>query len=72
MTTFHVGDYIPWQGWLCYFNSLNAKLKKTSKEVDDFLEVVIQEHENRMSNNSQVEDHKDFIDVLLWLEKENN
>ncbi|GAY63392.1 hypothetical protein CUMW_225180, partial [Citrus unshiu] len=71
MATFHVGDYIPWQGWLCYFNSLNAKLKKTSKEVDDFLEVVIQEHENRMSNNSQVEDHKDFIDVLLCLQKEN-
>ncbi|KAK9188401.1 hypothetical protein WN944_019804 [Citrus x changshan-huyou] len=71
MATFHMGDYIPWQGWLCYFNSLNAKLKKTSKEVDDFLEVVIQEHDNRMSNNSQVEDHKDFIDILLWLQKEN-
>lgn len=71
MATFHVGDYIPWLGWFCYFNGLDAKLKKTAKEVDDFLEVVIQEHENRMSNNSQVENHKDFIDVLLWLQKKN-
>ncbi|KAH9763648.1 cytochrome P450 71A22 [Citrus sinensis] len=71
MATFHVGDYIPWLGWICYFSGLNARLKKTAKEVDDFLEVVIQEHENRMSNNSQVEDRKDFIDVLLWLQKEN-
>ena len=37
MATFHVGDYISWQGWLCYFNSLNAKLKKLQRRLMIFL-----------------------------------
>ncbi|XP_024042860.1 cytochrome P450 71A21-like [Citrus clementina] len=57
MTTFHVEDYIPWQGWLCYFNSLNAKLKKTSKEVDDFLEVLVN---SKMAENVDEGNENDF------------
>ncbi|KAH9650239.1 cytochrome P450 71A22 [Citrus sinensis] len=57
MATFHVGDYIPWQGWLCYFNSLNAKLKKTSKEVDDFLEVLVN---LKMAENVDEGNENDF------------
>ena len=55
-----------------HYSFRDVRVEKFSDQgVDNFLEVVIQEHENRMSNNSQVEDHKDFIDFLLWLQKKN-
>lgn len=71
---FYVGDYISWLGWVCNFSGFNAKLEKTAKEIDDFLEGVVEEHENRISNCGRVEDdhhQKDFVDVLLQIQKEN-
>ena len=40
MGTFHMEDYIPWLGWVCNFNGLNAKLDKTAKAIDDILDGV--------------------------------
>lgn len=70
---FYVGDYISWLGWVCNFNGFNAKLEKTAKGIDDFLDGVVEEHEKRMSNCGEVEDdhHQDFVDVLLGIQKEN-
>lgn len=66
--SFHVRDYIPWLGWLCDLNGFNTRLARAAKELDDFLDGVVQEHENM---SSQVEDHQDFVDVLLWVQKQN-
>lgn len=73
MGGFYVGDYISWLGWVCNFNGFNAKLEKTAKGIDDFLDGVVEEHEKRMSNCGEVEDdhHRDFVDVLLGIQKEN-
>ncbi|KAH9783737.1 cytochrome P450 71A26 [Citrus sinensis] len=73
MGGFYVGDYISWLGWVCNFNGFNAKLEKTAKGIDDFLDGVVEEHEKRMSNCGEVEDdhHQDFVDVLLGIQKEN-
>ncbi|XP_062029644.1 cytochrome P450 736A117-like [Rosa rugosa] len=66
----YIGDYIPWFGWLSRVTGLDAKLDKVAKRFDDFLDVVIQEH---MDNTDQKEeDQKDFIDVLLEIQKENS
>lgn len=72
----YVGDYISWLAWVSHFNGLNANLEKVAKKLDDFLEGVLEEHENRMMNTgrdsgAQGEDKKDFVDVLLWVQKEN-
>ncbi|KAJ4712450.1 Cytochrome P450 [Melia azedarach] len=78
--TFHVGDYVPWLAWVCRFNGLDAVLEKVAKETDEFLERVIEEHENRMIMNnkkatdqtaSEGEDQKNIMDVLLWIQKSN-
>lgn len=69
--TFNVGDYIPWLGyWVCHFNGFESKLEKTAKEMDDFLEAVVEEHENKMMSGGVEDDQKDFVDVLLWIQKE--
>nr|XP_011469756.1 PREDICTED: cytochrome P450 71A4-like [Fragaria vesca subsp. vesca] len=73
----NIADYIPWLAWWSNFNGLNAKLDKVAKRFDDFLEGVVQEHididaSDSKKNNSTKgnEDKKDFVDVLLGLQKE--
>ncbi|KAJ4712451.1 putative Cytochrome P450 [Melia azedarach] len=81
LATFHVGDYVPWLAWVCRFNGLDAVLEKVAKEVDEFLERVVEEHEKRMimKNNkgtdqtaaSESEDQKNIMHALLWIQKSN-
>ncbi|KAH9783202.1 cytochrome P450 71A24 [Citrus sinensis] len=59
--TFNVGDYIPWLGYWV----------KRPRKMDDFLEAVVEEHENKMMSGGVEDDQKDFVDVLLWIQKEN-
>ncbi|KAL6126638.1 hypothetical protein ACLB2K_074684 [Fragaria x ananassa] len=73
----NIADYIPWLAWWSSFNGLNAKLDKVAKRFDDFLEGVVQEHIDIEASDSKKknstngnEDKKDFVDVLLGLQKE--
>uniref|UniRef100_A0A2N9GUQ0 Cytochrome P450 n=1 Tax=Fagus sylvatica TaxID=28930 RepID=A0A2N9GUQ0_FAGSY len=75
---FSLGDYIPWLSWVSRVNGLNARAEKVAKQFDDFLEEVIEEHINCHNKGSdghvvsqENEDQKDFVDVLLWIQKEN-
>lgn len=79
MSTFNIGDYIPWLAWFSHVNGLNGKLDDISKRFDAFLELVIQEHRDsskRIENGHDhvdihKDDHKDFVDILLQLQKDN-
>ncbi|OIT20334.1 cytochrome p450 71a2 [Nicotiana attenuata] len=66
---FNVGDYIPWLEWLNKINGLDIRVEKVAKELDAFLEMVIEEH---MSRNKKEKYHeseaKDFVDVLLEIQ----
>ncbi|KAJ8553953.1 hypothetical protein K7X08_024631 [Anisodus acutangulus] len=55
--TFNVGYYIPWLEWVNKITGLDIKVEKVAKELDTFLESVIEEHIN-----------KDFVDVLLEIQ----
>jgi hypothetical protein len=74
-----VGNYIPWLAWVNRANGLDARTEKVAKQFDDFLEGVIEEHENcqRRGDNGngngslENEHQKDFVDVLLQIQKEN-
>ena len=71
-SSFHVGDFIPWLGWVSHLNGLNARIMKTAKDLDNFLDGVVEEHEKRRSAQVVEDDHsKDFVDVLLWVQKQN-
>ncbi|KAF2282871.1 hypothetical protein GH714_043355 [Hevea brasiliensis] len=66
---FNIGVYIAWLAWVNHVNGLNAKVERVAKELDNFLDVVVDEH---MRNEGwQSDDKKDFVDVLLWIQKEN-
>ncbi|KAK8659052.1 hypothetical protein V6N13_029267 [Hibiscus sabdariffa] len=75
--TSDVGDYLPWLSWISHVNGFNAKAKKVAKEFDQFLDGVIEEHMNQ--HNKQTNDHKgiqgqdqkDFVDVLLEIQRQN-
>jgi cytochrome P450 len=73
-----VGDYIPWLVWVNRVNGLDGRAEKLAKQLDNFLERVIEEHidcEKSGSHDHVVslenDDQKDFVDVLLWIQKEN-
>uniref|UniRef100_UPI0005C82B89 cytochrome P450 71A22-like n=1 Tax=Fragaria vesca subsp. vesca TaxID=101020 RepID=UPI0005C82B89 len=66
--TFSIGDFIPWLAWLNRVNGLNGKLDKVAKELDEFLDRVIQEHEDDDRPRSS---GTDFVDVLLEIQKRN-
>ncbi|OIT05535.1 cytochrome p450 71a4 [Nicotiana attenuata] len=68
---FSIGDYIPWLEWLNKISGLDIRVEKVAKELDAFLEMVIEEH---MTRNKKEEYHeseaKDFVDVLLEIQNE--
>ncbi|XP_016651075.1 PREDICTED: cytochrome P450 71A24-like [Prunus mume] len=68
--TVNIGDYIPWLSWLSHINGLGAKLDKVAKQLDDFIDTAVQEHMNHSSKSGD-DDQKDFLDVLLAIQKEN-
>ncbi|KNA10438.1 hypothetical protein SOVF_144380, partial [Spinacia oleracea] len=76
--TFNVGDFIPWLAWLNRFNGLNAKLERVAKNIDLLLEEILTDHSDRLNqtgNDSDGENEneaKDFVDVLLQVQKENS
>ncbi|KAL7218499.1 hypothetical protein ACSBR2_011706 [Camellia fascicularis] len=65
---FNVGDYIPWLGWLNRFNGLDGKVKKYAKEMDDFLEEVLEDH---IVGGNRGEGKQDLVDILLEIQREN-
>ncbi|KAB1217264.1 Cytochrome P450 71A25 [Morella rubra] len=74
---FSVGDYIGWLAWMSRVNGLNARAEKVAKQLDDFIEGVVNDHINSPARgidghvNSENEDQKDFVDILLSIQKEN-
>ncbi|XP_042457677.1 cytochrome P450 71A1-like [Zingiber officinale] len=62
----YLGDYLPWLGWVDWLLGNVARVKKNHKRWDDLLDQVIKEHEERVSSD----DEKDFVDVLISLQKD--
>ncbi|KAG5618033.1 hypothetical protein H5410_017857 [Solanum commersonii] len=67
--TFNIGDFIPWLKWLNKINGLNTRVNKVAKDLDAFIESVIEE---RMIRNKKAEcsagEAKDFVGVLLEIQ----
>ncbi|XP_020094508.1 cytochrome P450 71A1-like [Ananas comosus] len=66
---FRVEDYFPSLAWLeGWFLGLSKRARRAFKIWDDVLDEVIKEHENRDKDDGE----KDFVDVLLSLQKDPN
>ncbi|MED6142938.1 hypothetical protein PIB30_002228 [Stylosanthes scabra] len=67
---FFVSDYVPMMGWVDKVTGLVDRVEKTFKELDEFLEGVIEEHQGE-EDEKRGED-RDIVDVLLQLKEEGN
>lgn len=75
----NVGDYIPWLAWINGVSGLDAEVDKVAKEMDEFLEGVVEERFNRnkgdndsgSSRSFESEGRQDFLDILLEIQREN-
>ncbi|MED6176320.1 hypothetical protein PIB30_087028 [Stylosanthes scabra] len=63
-----VSDYIPFMGWIDRVKGLHARLNRIFKELDEFLQEVIDEHMN--PNRDTNEEGEDIVHVLLQLKKQ--
>ncbi|CAI0447444.1 unnamed protein product [Linum tenue] len=73
--SFNVGDFIPLLSWINIFTGFNSRVGIISKEFDDFLEGVVDEHasklENRADRETEEEEAEDLVDILLKLQRDN-
>ncbi|KAB1217265.1 Cytochrome P450 71A25 [Morella rubra] len=74
---FSVGEYIGWLAWVSRVNGLNARAEKVAQQLDDFIGGVVNDHINSPARgidghvSSENEDQKDFVDILLSIQREN-
>ncbi|MCL7027525.1 hypothetical protein MKW94_009874, partial [Papaver nudicaule] len=64
---FSVGDYFPSLEWMNSLTGIKSRLVDTTKRFDRFFEDVIAEHRNSKKSK---EEHKDIVDVLLEVQKD--
>ncbi|EYU17746.1 hypothetical protein MIMGU_mgv1a025197mg [Erythranthe guttata] len=63
-----IGDFIPWLSWINRVNGFDKKMDRVAKELDDFIEGVIQEHmETPKGKNGE-----NFVDILLEIYDDDN
>ncbi|KAG5523008.1 hypothetical protein RHGRI_034976 [Rhododendron griersonianum] len=63
---FDIGDFAPWLKWVNRVNGVYGRAERLSKELDEFMEGVVEEHESKERKIGQ-----DFVDVLLEIQREN-
>ncbi|KAM7260613.1 hypothetical protein ACFE04_011286 [Oxalis oulophora] len=69
----NIGNFIPWLSWLSRLNGFDAKMERVAKELDEFIDSVVEEHIQKLNDKSPRDDEQlDFVDILLWIQKENN
>ncbi|KAI3454397.1 hypothetical protein Pfo_011060 [Paulownia fortunei] len=69
-----IGEFIPCLSWVNYVNGFDNRVDKVANEVDDFLELVIQEHLNvGLESGDAIKDKskENFVDILLNIYKDN-
>ncbi|KAK9108276.1 hypothetical protein Syun_024287 [Stephania yunnanensis] len=71
LLSFSFADLIPSLGWLDTVTGLIRRLKRTARELDSFLEQVIEEHViQRSSRNDYLDQENDFVDLLLRIRED--
>nr|XP_043622641.1 cytochrome P450 Tp4149-like [Erigeron canadensis] len=70
---FDIGNYIPWLSWVNWLRAGEAN--EIVKEYNEFLDGVIDEHENKSTKadvtNGEQNEVRDLVDILLQVQKEN-
>ncbi|CAN1291303.1 Cytochrome P450 71A1 [Linum perenne] len=73
---FCFNDSFPYLGWVDVLNGFDSKVKRVSKEVSDFLDMVIDDHKLAMEmgdgdhDDDKFSERHDIVDILLRVQKE--
>ncbi|KAG2678727.1 hypothetical protein I3760_11G016600 [Carya illinoinensis] len=71
LTAFCVRDFFPFLGWIDVLTGLISSLKAIVREIDPFLDQVIEEHKKMRSDHERYQPNKkDFVDILLQLQED--
>ncbi|KAG2384831.1 hypothetical protein LR48_Vigan10g087000 [Vigna angularis] len=70
-----IGDCIPWLDWVGRVNGMYGRAKRLAKQLDEFFDEVVDEHESRRGHDVHGDDdddeHNDLVDILLRIQKTN-
>ncbi|XVF54539.1 hypothetical protein PTKIN_Ptkin05aG0189000 [Pterospermum kingtungense] len=76
--TYNLAEFIPWLAWINLVDGTYFKTERVAKWFNSFLDMVIDQHidglKRKGSGNGKFEtreDGKDFIDVLLEIQRDN-
>lgn len=61
---FPLGEYIPSLAWIDRIRGFDKNLEEVNKEIDGFMEKVVEEHIDAKENTS------DFVDTLLSIQRD--
>nr|GEV44661.1 cytochrome P450 71A8-like [Tanacetum cinerariifolium] len=64
-------DMIPWLAWMDRLRGFNAEVLRVAREVDEFLEGVVEERLRKHSTGGRGR-REDFIDILLKIPKDDS
>ncbi|XP_022715989.1 cytochrome P450 71A1-like [Durio zibethinus] len=67
--SFCVGDMFPYLRWLDVLTGYVPSLKAASGDLDKFFDLIIKEH-RALKNHDEVTNKKDFISIILQLQKD--
>ncbi|KAL4560043.1 hypothetical protein LXL04_032191 [Taraxacum kok-saghyz] len=70
-TVFSVGSFIPWLSWVDRLSGLEGNAKKIAKEIDEFLEDIIEEHLVKKKCVGDENEVQDLVDILLDVQRDN-
>ncbi|XP_038895708.1 cytochrome P450 71A1-like [Benincasa hispida] len=72
LSVFCVGDFFPSFGWVDVIRGVVGEMKLVSKKMDEFYDMVIEEHITK-SRSDEANDHKmDFVDIMLQLNNQDD
>ncbi|KAK4487150.1 hypothetical protein RD792_006465 [Penstemon davidsonii] len=67
-----IGEFIPCLSWINSVNGFDARVDKVAKELDCFLDQVIQEHQNIINDNTVMDESRhNFMGILLKIYNDN-
>ncbi|CAI9267268.1 unnamed protein product [Lactuca saligna] len=65
--SFAVADFIPSLAWVDRINGFDSKVERITREIDEFVEGVLDEHTKKQKDAIE---HENFVDILLEIQKD--
>ncbi|XP_076945642.1 cytochrome P450 736A117-like [Bidens hawaiensis] len=63
-------DLVPWLSWLDRLRGFSGKVERVARQMDEFLDGVVEERLRDQSRTNGDEGREAFIDILLKIQKE--